>query len=79
MRVEDVRNIAKNLARAEKKKFVEEKLQKLKARLQIEELQMDQSRRMIEVYGKDSAGASRVAEHKAKLCISECIIETINQ
>ena len=39
---------------------------------------MDASKRMIEVFGKESNKTGRVVEYKTKLSNSECIIDTIN-
>ena len=70
-----MRSTPENLARGERYKVVEE-LEKLHAKLGVEELKLDHSKRMIQVHGVDSSWA---LEHKAKLATSECLIEMIQE
>ena len=75
-KVDEMRSTLENLAVAERGKVVQEELEKLHAKLGIEELKLDHSKRMIGVYGVD---CSRALEHKTKLATSECLIQTIQQ
>ena len=75
-KVDEMRSTPENLAAAERGKVVQEELEKLHAKLGVEELKLDHSKRMIGVYGVDS---SRALEHKTKLATSECLIQTIQQ
>ena len=75
-KVDEMRSTPKNLAASERCKVVQEELDKMHAKLGVEELKLDHSKRMIGVYGIDF---SRALEHKAKLATSECLIQTIQQ
>ena len=76
VKMEDMRNTLVNLAKAEKSKVVEEELEKLKAKPEVEELKLDHWKRMIRVDEIDSNWAK---EHKSKVATSQCLIETIQQ
>ena len=75
-KLDEMRSTPENLARAERCKVIQEELEKLYAKLGVEELKLDHSKRMIGVYGVDSSWA---LEHKAKLATSKCLIQTIQQ
>ena len=75
-KVDEVRSSPKSLARAEKKKVVDEELQRLKSKLEVEKWIIKYAKRMIAIHG---AGISRVVEHKGKLSINECLVQTIHQ
>ena len=75
-KVDEMRSTPENLETTERCKVIQEELEKLQAKLGVEELKLDHSKRMIGVYGVDSI---RALEHKAKLATSECFIQTIQQ
>ena len=72
----EMRSTLENLAREERYKVVQEELEELHAKLGVEELKLDHSKRMIGVHGVDS---SQALEYKAKLATFECLIRMIQE